>query len=56
MSAAISEQAKADLAKSIPLSRLGMPEDVADAVLFLASDAANYITGQTINVDGGMVM
>ncbi len=56
MSAAISEQAKADLAQKIPLSRLGKPEDVAEAVLFLASDAANYITGQTINVDGGMVM
>jgi 3-oxoacyl-[acyl-carrier protein] reductase len=56
MSAAIPEQAKADLAQKIPLSRLGKPEDVAEAVLFLASDAANYITGQTINVDGGMVM
>lgn len=56
MSAAISEQAKAELAKQIPLSRLGSPEDIAGAVLFLASDAANYITGQTINVDGGMVM
>jgi 3-oxoacyl-[acyl-carrier protein] reductase len=56
MSAAISEQAKADLAQKIPLSRLGKPEDVAEAVLFLASDAANYITGQTLNVDGGMVM
>ncbi|MDR7865403.1 MAG: 3-oxoacyl-[acyl-carrier-protein] reductase [Sporomusaceae bacterium] len=56
MSAAIPEQAKADLAQKIPLSRLGKPEDVADAVLFLASEAANYITGQTINVDGGMVM
>ncbi len=56
MSAAIPEQAKADLAQKIPLSRLGTPEDVAEAVLFLVSDAANYITGQTINVDGGMVM
>ncbi len=56
MSHAMSEQAKAEFAKSIPLSRLGTPEDVAEAVLFLASDAANYITGQTINVDGGMVM
>jgi 3-oxoacyl-[acyl-carrier protein] reductase len=56
MSAAMPEQAKAELAKSIPLSRLGKPEDVAETVLFLASDAANYITGQTINVDGGMVM
>jgi len=56
MSAAMPDQAKIELAKSIPLSRLGKPEDVAETVLFLASDAANYITGQTINVDGGMVM
>lgn len=40
----------------IPLGELGTPEDVADAVAFLASEAARYITGQTINVCGGMVM
>ena len=40
----------------IPLNELGTPEDVADAVAFLASNAARYITGQTINVCGGMVM
>ncbi len=40
----------------IPLGELGTPEDVADAVAFLASDAARYITGQTINICGGMVM
>ena len=40
----------------IPLGELGSPEDVADAVAFLASNAARYITGQTINVCGGMVM
>jgi 3-oxoacyl-[acyl-carrier protein] reductase len=40
----------------IPLARFGMPEDVADAALFLASDHAGYITGQVVNVDGGMVM
>ena len=56
MSAAIPEQAKAEMAEKIPLKRLGSPEDIAAAVLFLASDAANYITGQTLNVDGGMVM
>ncbi|HMM21419.1 MAG TPA: 3-oxoacyl-[acyl-carrier-protein] reductase [Selenomonadales bacterium] len=56
MTAAIPEQAKEEHAKQIPLGRAGTPEDVAAAVLFLASDAANYITGQTINVDGGMVM
>lgn len=56
MTAAIPEQAKAELAKKIPLGRLGTPEDVAVAVLFLASESANYITGQTLNIDGGMVM
>ena len=56
MTAVLTEDVKTGLANQIPLSRLGMPEDVAGAVLFLASDAANYITGQTINVDGGMVM
>jgi len=56
MTAGLSDQVKNDLAGSIPLNRLGTSEDVAAAVLFLASDAANYITGQTLNVDGGMVM
>ena len=37
-----------------PLGRVGLPEDVADAVVFLASDAARFVTGQTINVDGGL--
>jgi len=40
----------------IPLNRMGMPKDVADLCIFLASDEANYITGQTINVDGGLIM
>ena len=48
----ISEQIKS----SIPLGRLGTPDDVANLVCFLASDDAGYITGQTFNVDGGMVM
>ena len=47
---------KEEASKNIPLKRLGDPEDVANLVGFLASDAANYITGQVINVDGGMVM
>ncbi|MGN7661565.1 MAG: beta-ketoacyl-ACP reductase [Anaplasma sp.] len=41
---------------SIPMGRMGTPEDVASAVLFLASDASSYITGQTIHVNGGMAM
>lgn len=49
------EQREAFLA-SIPAGRLGRPEDVAEAVVFLASDGAEYITGQTLAVDGGMTM
>lgn len=56
MTAAMPEAAKAEMSKKIPLARLGTPEDVAAAVLYLASDAAGYVTGQTIHVDGGMVM
>jgi len=41
--------------KKIPLNRLGLPSDVANAVLFLASDVADYITGQVLVVDGGMI-
>ncbi|MEK7448331.1 MAG: SDR family oxidoreductase [Planctomycetota bacterium] len=41
--------------EKIPLGRLGLPEDIAPAILFLASDEANYITGETIFVDGGMI-
>jgi 2-hydroxycyclohexanecarboxyl-CoA dehydrogenase len=44
------------IAKGIPLARLGTPVDIANAVLFLASDRANFITGQTISVDGGYTM
>jgi 2-hydroxycyclohexanecarboxyl-CoA dehydrogenase len=44
------------IAKGIPLGRLGTPNDIANAVLFLASDRANFITGQTISVDGGYTM
>ncbi len=56
MTASLTEEQKGLLAKQIPLERLGTPEDVAGAVLFLASDAAAYITGQVLAVDGGMVM
>lgn len=56
MTAVLSDQVKNDLAEKIPLGRLGEPEDISNAVLFLVSGSANYITGQTINIDGGMVM
>jgi 2-hydroxycyclohexanecarboxyl-CoA dehydrogenase len=49
-------EAAEKIAKGIPLGRLGTPEDIASAVLFLASDRANFITGQTISVDGGYTM
>ena len=52
----LSEQVRAAILESVPLARLGQPQDVANLVCFLASDAAAYITGQTITVDGGMVM
>lgn len=42
--------------KAIPLEKMGTPEDVAQVCLFLSTDAARYITGQTINVDGGLIM
>ena len=56
MTAAMTPEAKATLSGQIPLERLGSPGDIAGAVAFLASDAASYITGQVIVVDGGMVM
>lgn len=56
MTAQIPEQHQKQLLELIPLRRFGSPEDVADTVYFLASDAARYITGQTLHVDGGMVM
>jgi 2-hydroxycyclohexanecarboxyl-CoA dehydrogenase len=44
------------LTRAVPMRRLGEPEDVAAAVAFLASDAAGYITGQTLSVSGGLTM
>ena len=56
MTADLPETVKEKALADIPLGKMGEPEDVANAVLFLASDQASYITGQVVNVDGGMVM
>ena len=56
MTAAIPEKAKEEFMKNIPLGRAGRPEDIANAILFLSSEYSDYITGQVINIDGGMVM
>ncbi|MDO8662254.1 MAG: 3-oxoacyl-[acyl-carrier-protein] reductase [Candidatus Omnitrophota bacterium] len=56
MTAKLPEEVKAKMLEAIPLGKLGTPQDVANLCLFLASEDANYITGQVITVDGGMVM
>jgi 3-oxoacyl-[acyl-carrier protein] reductase len=52
----LSEEVKAAYIKNIPLGKLGSVEDIANSVKFLVSDDANYITGTTIHVNGGMYM
>jgi 3-oxoacyl-[acyl-carrier protein] reductase len=52
----LSDQIRTAILENIPLGRLGTPQDIANVVCFLASDQAAYITGQTLTVDGGMVM
>ena len=44
------------LSKAVPFKRIGEPEEIADAVLFFASDMSNYITGQVLSVSGGLTM
>lgn len=56
MTDALSDKVKADLAAQIPMERLGSSEDIANAVVFLASEQSGYITGQVIGVNGGMYM
>ena len=56
MTDALTDEVKAQLLKEVPMGRLGTAEDIANTVVFLASDEAAYITGQTIHVNGGMAM
>lgn len=56
MTEILSDSVKSTMINSIPLKRAGKPQDIANVVSFLASNASDYITGQVINVDGGMVM
>ena len=56
MTAVLSDKAKESFMRQIPSGRIGMPEDVAEAVYWLCSDAANYITGQILHVNGGLYM
>jgi 3-oxoacyl-[acyl-carrier protein] reductase len=56
MTRELSEEVRSELEKGIPLARLGRPEEIAMATVFLASEGAAYMTGQTLHVDGGMYM
>ncbi len=56
MTDVLKEDIKEEIAKKIPLKRMGTPQDVANVVKFLASSDSSYITGQVINIDGGMLM
>ena len=56
MTEALGDKYKEEMKKNIPLKRLGKAEDVAEVVAFLASESSNYVTGQVIQVDGGMLM
>jgi 3-oxoacyl-[acyl-carrier protein] reductase len=56
MTEVLPEKVKEELKRLIPMERLGKPEDVAEAVLFLVSEESNYVTGQVLNVNGGIYM
>ncbi|MBP5790578.1 MAG: SDR family oxidoreductase [Neisseriaceae bacterium] len=56
MTDALPDEVKENLIKNIALGKLGTPQNIADAVLFLSSDGADYVTGQTLHINGGMLM
>ena len=56
MTKELKEEYRSELLKNIPINRLGSGQDIANAVIFLASDASSYITGETMHVNGGMYM
>ena len=56
MTEVLKDEVKEEIAKAIPVKRIGTAEDVANVVSFLASEKSSYITGQVIHVDGGMLM
>ncbi len=56
MTKVLPERVREEVLKTIPMKKIGEPKEIANLVLFLSSDLSNYITGQVINVDGGMVM
>ena len=56
MNIMLSEEAIAELTEETPLMKIGSPEDIANAALFLASDKAGFITGEVMNISGGFVI
>ena len=56
MTDVLKDEIKDEMLKAIPLNFLGKPEDIANVVVFLASNKSDYITGQVINVDGGLLI
>ena len=56
MTSVLNDEVKSKMLANIPLGRYGQPEDVANAIVFLCSEQASYITGQVLVIDGGMVM
>lgn len=56
MTEVLKDEVKEEIAKSIPLKRMGTSQDVANVVKFLASEDSSYLTGQVLHVDGGMLM